>query len=145
MISNLIFTHGKNLINDGDILGEKEKKISKICQDNYDRYWCSGIDVSPKAISYKNFKTTISPENHLSNVKNIRHKIALTCFRLSNHNLLIEKGRHFRPKIERIERKCFICKDEVEDESHFITKCPLHSNNRTLLYKILKENSLNHL
>ena len=85
-----------------------DQKISKICQDNYDRYWFLGIDVSPKAISYKNFKTTISLENYLSNVKNIRHKIALTCFRLSNHNLLIEKERHFRPKIGRSERKCFL-------------------------------------
>ena len=54
---------------------KRKKKISKICQNNYDRYWCLGIDVSPKAISYKNFKMTISLEN-------IRHKIALTRFSL---------------------------------------------------------------
>ena len=46
----------------------------------------------------------------MCSVQNIRHKIASTRFMLSNHNLLIEKGKHFRPKIERNERKCFLCK-----------------------------------
>ena len=87
------------------------------------------------------FKNTIFLEKYLCRVKNIRHKIALTRFRLSNHNLLIEKGRHFRPKIDRNERKCFICKDDVEDECHFITKCPLYSNQRVLLYQSLNNNS----
>jgi hypothetical protein len=83
-------------------LGEKKSKIKKICQDNYDRYWCLKIAESPKAISYVKFKNTIFLEKNLCIVKNKRHK---TGFRLSNHNLLIEKGRHFRPKIERNERK----------------------------------------
>ena len=130
-----------NLSGGSNIFGENKNKIKKICQENYDKYWCLGITESPKAISYKKFKTTVYLEKYLSYVINIKHKIALTRFRLSNHNLLIEKGRHFRPKIERNERKCFLCKDDVEDESHFITKCPLYSNERVLLYDSLKYNS----
>ena len=54
---------------------------------------------------------------------------------------MIEKGRHSRPKIERNDRKCFICQNEVEDEYHFITKCPLYENERKQLYSVLNENS----
>ena len=123
-----------------DIFGNK-KKIRKLCHENYDKYWILGIGESPKAISYKKFKTTVYLETYLSYVVNVKHRIALTRFRLSNHNLLIEKGRHFRPKIERNERKCFLCKNDVEDESHFITKCPLYNKERVLLYELLKDNS----
>ena len=63
---------------------------------------------SPKAITYSKIKNNVSLEKYLEKVKNIRHKIALTRFRLSNHNLLIETGRHLRPKLERPDRKCFI-------------------------------------
>ena len=70
--------------------------------------------------------------------------MALSRFRLSNHSLLIETGRYSRPKIERDDRKCFICKDEIEDELHFVTKCPLYSEERKHLkiegYKVLPKN-----
>ncbi len=123
-----------NLTGDEDIIGKTKNEINKICQHYYDRCWQVGIAESPKAILYKEFKTIVNLEKYLTNVKNRKHKIALTRFRVSNHDLLIEKGRHFRPKIERNERKCFICKDLIEDESHFITKCPLYKNERILLF-----------
>jgi hypothetical protein len=42
----------------------------------------------------------------------------LTKFRLSNHNLTIEKGRHLRIPVK--ERLCpFGCKD-IEDEFHLL-------------------------
>ena len=47
---------------------------------------------------------------------------------------MIEKGRHMRPRIECNERKCFICKNDVEDEIHFLTKCPLYDNERLYEY-----------
>ena len=30
-------------------------------------------------------------------------------------------------QIERKDRKCFTCDEVIEDEIHFITKCPLYS------------------
>ena len=95
---------------------------------------------SPKANSYIKFKNRISLEKYLSSIQNVRHRIALTRLRLSNHNLLIEKGRHFRPKLERHDRKCFMCKDGVGDENHFITNCPLYSSQRFPLNRLFKNN-----
>jgi hypothetical protein len=46
----------------------------------------------------------------------------LTKLRLSSHNLLIEKGRYFRPKIKRENRLCSQC-NQIEDEQHFLIHC----------------------
>lgn len=116
-------------------------KIKAVLQNDYDRFWHSLIMDSPKAITYSKIKYNPYLENYLYSVKNIRHKITLTRLRLSNHNLLVETGRHFRPKLEKRERKCFICKNKIEDEMHFITSCPLYSNERKSLYKSLIHNS----
>ena len=43
---------------------------------------------------------------------------------------MIEKGRHMRPRIERSVRKCFLCVNEIENEIHFITQCPLFAQER---------------
>ena len=59
---------------------------------------------------------------------------------MSNHSLLIEKGCHSRPPLERNNRKCFICKSLVEDERHFLVKCPLYENQRDMLFQICREN-----
>ena len=50
-------------------------------------------------------------------------------------------GRHFRPKIERNERFCFFCKDEIENEIHFVTKCPLYNAERIKLYNSCRNNT----
>ena len=130
-----------NLMNSQEILNKTKANMKIICQNNYDRYWLLKLGESPKAISYTKIKPNVYLEKYLHEVKNIRHKIALSRLRLSNHNLLIETGRHIRPKLDRENRKCFICKDDIEDEMHFITKCPLYSSEREELYKSLKINS----
>ena len=130
-------------LSDQDLYAVSKFKVSVICQENYDRRWGVYIENSPKAVSYGMFKTTVYFEKYLYKIRSTKHKIALTRFRLSNHNLLIEKGRQVRPRLERHERKCFLCKDEIEDELHFVTKCPFYSKERTTLYQSLRENSIN--
>ena len=53
---------------------------------------------------------------------------------MSCHPLMIEKGRHSRPPIERTERKCPFCKDHIEDECHFLITCPLYKDGRKVLF-----------
>ena len=121
----------------------KKHEIRSICQENYDRRWGVCVANSPKAVSYGIFKNTVFFEKYLYKIRNKKNRIALTRFRLSNHNLLIEKGRHLRPRLDRKERKCFICKVEIEDENHFVTKCPLYSTERAILFRSLQHNSVN--
>ena len=46
---------------------------------------------------------------------------ALTKFRHSNHNLMIEKDRHF--KVEKAKRFCPFCQKTMETELHFLVHC----------------------
>ena len=107
----------------------------------YDHYWWSEVIKSPKAASYALFKSEICLEPYLSQIKNVKHIKALSRFRLSNHELMIEKGRHFRPRIEKDERYCFSCKNEIENEVHFVTKCPLYKDERLKLYSCCRNNA----
>ena len=55
--------------------------------------------------------------------------MAVARLRMSAHILAIETGRHVRPKIckdLRIHKNCDL--EEVEDESHFLLKCPRTAN-----------------
>ena len=47
---------------------------------------------------------------------------------MSNHNLMIEKGRHLN--IDRNNRYCKFCKNKIEDEQHFLINCPLYITER---------------
>ena len=76
-------------------------------------------------------KKTIGLEKYLINTKNMIDRISMTKFRLSNHGLMIEKGRHNH--IERDTRKCPFCKHRVEDEFHFIIECPTYAPIRAQL------------
>ena len=70
------------------------------------------------------FKKEVRREPYLSSVKSVKDRISLTKFRLSNHDLMIEKGRHLKLKLT--ERKCSFCKC-IEDEKHFLLNCPTFS------------------
>ena len=60
------------------------------------------------------------------------YTMLITRFRVSAHTLLIEKGRY----IERDKRLCQMCDmNDVEDEYHFILKCPFYTHLRHLYIK----------
>ena len=60
----------------------------------------------------------------------------MTKFRLSNHELMIEKGRHL--KLEINERNCSFC-NSLEDELHFLIDCPTYAPLRCDLFNAVEE------
>ena len=93
----------------------------------------------PKLMTYGKIKKDIGIEPYLINIKNIENRIMMSKFRLSNHTLMIEKGRH--KNILRENRYCPFCKNCVEDEIHFLIKCPTYANYRKkLLDSVLNNN-----
>ena len=62
-----------------------------------------------------------------------------TKFRLSNHNLMIEKGRH--RNVDESLRFCPFCPNTVEDEIHFLLqcKCTCYVAHRDVLFKTVVE------
>ena len=80
-----------------------------------------------KLRTYGKFKNTFSFEPYLTlGTKSERQIIAK--FRISAHDLEIERGRYLGLKAE--NRTCNLCKGSVEDELHFLLKCPSLANHR---------------
>ena len=137
---NMVLFLKKFDLNADDLIDKSKFQVRNICDDNYDRYWSRAISESPKALSYILFKKNVCFEKYLTQIENTRHRKAISRFRLSNHSLLIEKGRHLRPPLARDDRKCFICKREIENEKHFLIRCPLYENQRESLFEACREN-----
>ena len=123
---------------------EKSKsEVKQLCNDSYDRLWWEKIKDSPKALTYATFKCNVKFEKYLDQIKIGKHRTSLSRFRLSNHSLLIEKGRYTKPKLDRSDRICFNCLSDIEDEFHFVIRCPLYSQERSLLFNCCKSDCKN--
>ena len=93
-----------------------------------------------KLRTFRLFKFKHEFEGYLVKVKQFKHRRALTKLRISNHDLEIEKGRYSGGYKKVEERKCFHCTNVIEDEKHFLTKCPLYSKLRN---DFIRQNNLN--
>ena len=97
--------------------------------------------------TYRVIKTKIGIEGYLAAHPkiNTQDRIALTKFRLSNHDLMIEKGRYF--KVEKAERFCPFCPKTIETELHFLIHCNTFACLRRELFSTIrkKSNTLYHL
>ena len=87
------------------------------------------INEGSKMKTLKLIKKWTGREAYLIDVVNSNHRIAMTKLRLSAHNLEIERGRYSKPKTDAEERFCTYCQyfghKVVEDEIHFLLKCPM--------------------
>ena len=86
-----------------------------------------GKQYGNKLRTYRLFKNNFAFESYLD-VDNFNRNILIR-FRISAHNLEIEKGRH--QNIPLNERICKLCKLEIEDEIHFLLQCPILNSFRT--------------
>ena len=84
--------------------------------------------VSSKLRTYKQLKTTIGLESYINLIPCLKERSIMSKFRLSNHTLMIEKGRHNR--VRKDLRFCPFCPNEIEDETHFLLSCKRFSKQR---------------
>lgn len=97
--------------------------------DSYKQSWYANINNSNRLLMYARFKHDFEFENYLDFVSEKKYRIALTKFRLSSHDLAIERGRF--ENIERNDRLCRYCNlNRVENEYHFLLVCPLYRDLR---------------
>ena len=90
-------------------------------------------DVNCKLRTYNLVKKQIGTETYLQSIRNVNYRVSLSKFRLSNHKLMIEIGRHL--KLPKSERLCHSCVNEIEDEIHFLIKCDLYTTHRKPLFE----------
>ena len=115
-----------------------ENQIKNI-KDNYISKWKEKLTFSVKLGFYKMFKRNFIPESYLSTITNIAIRKDLCKLRISNHKLMIERGRYSCPKVPREDRLCHLCTSHViEDEVHFLYVCPLYDKYRKDLFLKIK-------
>jgi hypothetical protein len=82
------------------------------------------------------FKNDYKYEPYLDHVKNVQYRKDLTRFRISAHNLNIERGRYANLNIE--DRTCKFCRN-VEDEKHLLMICAEYNNTRQTFFDKLNK------
>ena len=93
-----------------------------------------GIESSNSMTLYREINDNFEIQSYLSKVHNRKQRQALSKLRLSSHGLRIETGRHIR--MGRENRKCTLCdSNDIEDEFHFILKCPVYNDVRAAYIK----------
>ena len=103
------------------------KDLRKATEELFNDKWKQQVQEGTKADTYRTFKSNMKHEVYLAHPKR-KERVAMTKLRISDHKLMIEKGRHIRPPIPREERKCHMCSTEVENEVHFLTNCQLYGS-----------------
>jgi hypothetical protein len=93
--------------------------------------WKNEVSNCAKLRTYTLFKQVFGLEMYLVHVRNVKHRKSLTRFRVSSHNLAIEKLRWNRTPVE--QRLCIVC-NTVEDEQHVLMSCSRYSDLRQCLF-----------
>ena len=109
-----------------------KKGIKNKIDSNYCEAWSNDLSrlESARMDFYRKLKTNFEFENYL-HLEDFEKRKTIAKLRCSNHSLEIEKGRHQRPKIERIDRICRQCNEgAIETEEHFLLKCSKYESLR---------------
>ena len=89
--------------------------------DQFKQEWYSDINTLRKCCSYRLFKTDFALEPYLLTLS-YNNRITLCKFRVSDHKLAIELGRHLN--IPNEERYCNLCQQgKIGNEYHFLLEC----------------------
>ena len=93
-------------------------------EEQYVRFWKDQIQQQEnqgKLRTFKKFKTNLNFEKYLGDTSNIKHRQAVTKFRISSHRLPVESGRY---NIPFDKRTCKLCNlNEVGNEHHYLMQC----------------------
>ncbi len=93
---------------------------------------------------YLQLKRDYKPAEYLSCVKDHKLRKTLTKYRLSDHCLAIERGRHRQRWQPREQRLCLLCSQkELETEEHFLLHCDYYHHIRAAYLPKFKLNQTN--
>ena len=121
-----------------NILEISEDLLKKYTWQIFEGIWRTKLDASIKGETYRGFKNQKQYEPFLDYLSR-KHRRVLLKFRLSDHKLMIEEGRHLRPTIPRENRWCKFCKTAVESEQHMLIDCELYGNRSPWFEKIFEK------
>jgi hypothetical protein len=134
-VKTILDTHGLNYIwNNQFLIDIPFQVIKQRIFDVYLQRWYTDINNSTRLQSYCIFKHNFEIEQYLDCISENKYKIALSKFRTSSHNLLIETGRY--DNTVRNQRICKSCNmNTIESEYHFLLVCPNYRELRKKYFK----------
>ena len=110
-----------------EIISFPKSSIKKMFENKYEIYWKDRLKITSRGVYYGTFKSNIRYEAYFDQISQRKFRCTLTKLRLSDHNLMIEKGRKKSTKLLFGDRKCKLCFSEnfqaTEDEVHFLFDC----------------------
>ena len=120
-IRNILRSNGFSYTWENQSFANEKHFISMFTQQLKDQHlqnWFERISLSPKLIIYSGFKNAYEHELHLHHITNRKFRRIILNFRISAHDLEIERGRYIG--IDRNNRTCKLCLGSIEDEFHLI-------------------------
>ena len=112
---------------ENQLCGKKfSDNVKQLIRKKYVNAWKIEIFESPKCTNYRVFKRDLKFESYLIKLP-FKLRLSFTKFRVSNHRLPIEYGRHIN--VDRQLRKCFVC-EILSDEFHALFECVLFHEER---------------
>ena len=107
--------------------------IKQTLLSNYVNTWQNNLESQRKLRVYKTYKTTYEEEMYVHINLSRYHRSVLARLRSCTLPLHVETGRFYNTPYD--DRKCTLCNlNEVEDEVHFVFKCPIYVVHRTQFY-----------
>ena len=117
-------------VNDDHVMSIIKQRIF----DVFKQELMSDIENSSRGHLYQHLIDNVCLQYYLSKPVNRISQKYIAKYRLSAHNLNIERGRY--QNINRPDRKCDKCSlNDLEDEFHFILKCPYYDDLRKTYIK----------
>ncbi|KAI4904413.1 hypothetical protein NFI96_007497 [Prochilodus magdalenae] len=111
------------------------RRVITQTQKSYLEHWDSKTRQQHKLSCYRTLRQGYTLAPYLLSVRDSQQRHVLTKYRLSDHSLAIERGRHRHTWLPREERVCGHCgSGEVETETHFLLHCQryMHIRDRYL-------------
>lgn len=111
------------------------KEIMSKEKETYMQHWKEQTKEQSRLQCYLRLNREYSLAEYLTSVRNTTHRNLLTKYRLSDHQLAIERGRHKKTWLPKEERVCNECRSgAVETEAHFLLHCDKYTTLRESLY-----------
>ena len=108
--------------------------IKQRFNDMYHQELLSKLSSSPRSFLYQYYIDNFCLQYYLCKPILSVYRKQISCIRLSSHSLKIESGRY--TNTQRNNRLCTCCNlNDIEDEFHFILKCPFYKDLRILYIK----------
>ncbi len=113
----------------------RPNQITQLQKHNYITYWKDATKIQKKMELYLHLKRDYKPAEYLSCIKDHKLRKTLMKYRLSDHCLAIERGRHRQRWQPREQRLCSLCSQkELETEEHFLLHCDYYHNIRAAYF-----------